>query len=188
LLFVAMFAKLGACLVAVSHADSRTLFAPAYTPGMTVQMAPAPAVVQPMEYASPYVQPVQYVQPAEYSQPAPVWPYALAGALLVGAAGAVNQEGVAMLFGSGKKAAPKKAVKKAAPKRAVAKKVAPKKVAPKKVAPKKTAVAAPDSDGLFVHSGTPGFSGAQGSRIMDPVTRKLRPDAWVYRAPGRGIN
>ena len=30
-----------------------------------VQMAPAPAVVQPMEYASPYVQPVQYVQPAE---------------------------------------------------------------------------------------------------------------------------
>jgi hypothetical protein len=173
-----MFAKLGACLVAVSHADSRTLFAPAYTPGMTVQMAPAPAVVQPMEYASPYVQPVQYVQPAEYSQPAPVWPYALAGALLVGAAGAVNQEGVAMLFGSGKKAAPKKAVKRAAPKRAVA----------RKVAPKKTAVAAPDSDGLFVHSGTPGFSGAQGSRIMDPVTRKLRPDAWVYRAPGRGIN
>ena len=36
LLFAAMFAKLGACLVAVSHADSRTLFAPAYTPGMTV--------------------------------------------------------------------------------------------------------------------------------------------------------
>ena len=35
-LFVAMFAKIGACLVAVSHADSRTLFAPAYTPGMTV--------------------------------------------------------------------------------------------------------------------------------------------------------
>ena len=73
-------------------------------------------------------------------------------------------------------------MKKAAPKRAVAKKVAP-----KKVAPKKKAVAAPDSDGLFVHSGTPGFSGAQGSRIMDPVTRKLRPDAWVFRAPGRGI-
>merc|ERR1719247_244083 len=132
-------------------------------------MAPPAAVVQPMEYASPYVQPMEYVQPVESAPPAPVWPYALAGALLVGAAGAVrpSQEGVAMLFGSGKKAAPKKAVKKAAPKRA--------------------AVAAPDSDGLFVHSGTPGFAGAQGSRIMDPVTRKLRPDAWVFRAPGRGI-
>ena len=100
-----MFAKLAACLTAVSHADSRTLFTPAYTPGMTVQMAPPAAVVQPMEYASPYVQPMEYVQPVESAPPAPVWPYALAGALLVGAAGAVrpSQEGVAMLFGSGRR-------------------------------------------------------------------------------------
>ena len=32
---------------------------------------------------------------ARYSQPAPVWPYALAGALLVGAAGAVAMGGKA---------------------------------------------------------------------------------------------
>jgi len=170
-----------ASLLALAHADSRNMFAPApaYAPTMTygqMQIAEALPYGQPMEmaYVQPmeqaYVQPVEQVYAAEESDSSLL--YATGALFLVGAVGAVVARGeqrvaepdleaatgavrVAMLFSSGRSSGNKK---KAAGKKPAAKGGLFGGGAKKAPARGRAAPAVDDSD-LFVHEGTNGFQG-----------------------------
>jgi hypothetical protein len=155
-----------ASLIAVAHADSRSMFAPApaYQSAMSygqMQAADTLAYVQPMETA--YMQPMEPVYATEDSDGSLL--YATGGMLLVGAVAAgvtrsatkpvaepdleaaTSAVRVAMLFSSGRSSKPKKgAGKKPAAKGG-------------RKPPARKSAPVVDDDDIFVHEGTNGFQG-----------------------------